>query len=77
MATVINTSSPAPAQSNSNSGLVVGIVFILVLLFLAWAYGLPYLRSTTRNAGTNINVPETIDVNVNTPDGAAVDSGGQ
>lgn len=71
MTTVINTSTPtpAPAESNSNAGLIVGLVFLLVVLFLAWAYGLPYLRSATQNSGTNVNVPRQIDVNVNTPEG--------
>lgn len=47
----------------STMALIIGILVVLLLLF----YGIPYLRG---GGGTNVNVPDTIDVNVN-PGGAA------
>ncbi len=63
MATIINT--PA-RESSGESG--VAMVFVLLALLVAgillYTYGLPGRQV---NDGTNIVVPETVDVNVTTP----------
>lgn len=42
-------------------GIVLLIAFVLVLLY----YGIPYVRNVVnQDSGTQINVPEQIDVNV-------------
>ncbi len=43
-------------------GMMVGLVLILVMGILFFVYGLPMMRSA---GTTQINVPDTIDVNVN------------
>lgn len=64
MTTIVNT--PGNTDSNADNGissiLVVGllIVFFLIIVY----FGLPYLRRAF--VAQPINIPEKIDVNVNT-----------
>jgi len=63
MATIINN---PPSSDNSGGPLTMIIVLVVlaVLGYLGYVYGLPALRQT--QVGTpQINVPSTIDVNVN------------
>lgn len=62
MATIVNN----PPQNNSGGPIMMIIVLIvlLVLGYLGFVYGLPVLRQMT-SGGAQINVPSTIDVNVN------------
>lgn len=41
-------------------GILVLVIFVIVLLY----YGLPYLRSAMQQGGTQINVPDKVDVNI-------------
>ena len=63
MTTIINT----PQPTNNSSGpiaIVVALLLVLVLVYLGFVYGLPALRQV-KSGGTQINVPDTIDINVN------------
>jgi hypothetical protein len=51
-------------NSGSGMGFLLGIILLLVVLFLIFYYGLPYLGRATN---PQVNVPGTIDVNVNQP----------
>lgn len=69
MATYIERTSPV-YEHRDTSGVyfVVGLIVLLAALFLIFYYGLPVLRTM----GTNqINVPDKINVNVNTPNQGA------
>ncbi len=54
MNTVIN--NPGDNASGSGAGLVIGIIIAIVLIILFFRYGLPAMRDTGGNGGTNINV---------------------
>lgn len=64
MATVIN--NPGNGESNGGgAGLIIGIVILVVVVALFFIYGLPAMRNN--DSGTTVNVPDQIDVNVDTP----------
>jgi len=60
MATVVN--NPSSDTSSGASTLFLGLILLLVV-FLFFYFGLPLLRNA--GSGTQINVPDQIDVNVN------------
>lgn len=63
MATIINN---PPASDNSGGPVMIIIVLVVlaVLAYLGYVYGLPALQNA--QVGTpQINIPSTIDVNVN------------
>ncbi|HYF05780.1 MAG TPA: hypothetical protein VEA59_06445 [Patescibacteria group bacterium] len=64
MATVINNPD---TRSDSSAGLVIGAIILVLAVVLLLAYGVPAFRGANR--GTNINVPDKVqvDVNANTP----------
>lgn len=67
MATIINTPpSGSPENSGNVLGNLVAVLTLLILGVLFFVYGLPALRSAA-GGGTNVNVPDQIDVNLNTP----------
>lgn len=51
-------------RDTSGVGFLFGIILAIILGVLLFAYGLPYLRSVT-DGGTNINVPDQIQLDVN------------
>ena len=62
MTTIVN--NPAPTNEGSNpTGLILGIVILLAILGLLYFYGLPAFRNAS--SGTQINVPDKVDVNIN------------
>lgn len=67
MATVVN--NPAPQENTgSGMGMLFGAIIFLVVLVLFFVYGLPALRNAgSGGGGTQISVPEQIDVNVSAP----------
>lgn len=63
MAVIVNT--PATERSSdSGVGFLVGIVLLVLLAFALFYYGLPLMRNAG-SGGTNINIPDRIDVNYN------------
>lgn len=66
MTTIINTPQPKE-DSGGGMGMVIGLVVIVLLGFLFFVYGLPAIRQI-KLGGTEINVPDKIDVTVNQPE---------
>lgn len=66
MATVINNPPQSSEPRNNGYGFLIGIILLIAVLILLFNYGLPALRGAS--GGTNVTVPEQVDVNVNTPD---------
>ncbi len=64
MATVINNPGPTTDHS-SGFGFFAGIVLLIVFMVALLYYGLPALRRNLSFGGTEINVPERIQVDVN------------
>ena len=65
MTTIVNTPGNS-TESSGSSGMVTALV-VLVILVLLVIFGVPLLRRAT--AVPQVNVPDSIDVNVNTPQG--------
>ncbi len=65
MAVIVN--NPAETRRDNNSW-ILGLIVMLAVLFALFYYGLPALRSA--NTGTNITVPDRVDVNLNQQGGA-------
>lgn len=62
MTTVVNNPQPS---GDSGMGFLLGIIVLIAFVsFVIWRWGLPAMRSA-QNGGVQINVPESIDVNVN------------
>lgn len=60
--TIIN---PAPNNNNNNGmGFLVGAIVLIIFAILFFVYALPYIRGSSGNGGVQVNVPESIDVNV-------------
>lgn len=62
MATVVNNPQPANTSNNGN-GFLLGVILLILAALVFFYYGLPYL-SAGFGGGTQINVPEQVDVNV-------------
>ncbi len=52
-------------RSDNGIGFLMGIVLLVVVLYLLFMYGLPMIRSAA--APTQVQIPDKVDVNVNTP----------
>ncbi len=70
MATIINT-TPATTESNSGLGFLLGLLALLLIAALFFSYGLPALRNASRPAAV---IPESVDINVNVPEGVMPES---
>jgi hypothetical protein len=62
VSTIINQ-PPQEGNSGNGMGFLLGIIVLAVIIFLFFYYGLPAIR------GTQVNVPDQVDVNVNDPSG--------
>lgn len=62
MTTIVNT--PPSEKSDSPMGWIIGLVILIVLGYLGYVYGLPAIQNM-QEKGVQINVPDTVDVNVN------------
>jgi hypothetical protein len=63
--TIIN---PAPSNNNSSGsngmGFLLGAIGLIVFVILFFVYGLPLLRGLSGTGGVQVNVPKSINVNV-------------
>ena len=64
MTTIVNTPGNT-TDSGSGASSMLTVLVVLVVLALLVIFGLPILRRAT--AVPQVNVPDQIDVNVNTP----------
>lgn len=64
MTTIVNN-PPAQEKSNGPWGTIIVLIIVLVLGYLAYVYGLPAIQQMQIGTPTQINVPSTIDVNIN------------
>lgn len=66
MATTVVNSTPGQATSDNGMGYVLGILLFIVFLGVLLYFGLPYLSRGVGGgtAGTSVNVPSHMDVNV-------------
>lgn len=64
MATIVNN-PPATQQESSGNGFLLGVVLLIIFAVLFFIYGLPML--TNSFSGPQVQVPDKVDVNVNTP----------
>lgn len=69
MATIVNT-TPAQTDSGNGTGFLLGVILLLAFIVLFLIYGLPLLTQSFSAAGPQVNVPDKINVNVQTPQGA-------
>ncbi len=65
MTTIINNPDRGEGSSESHVALIFIVLVLLIGGILLYMYGLP-VRQT--NDEMNISVPDTVDVNVRTPD---------
>lgn len=68
MAVVVN--NPSESDRSGGMGFFLGILLLVVVVFLFFMYGLPALNQVARNStggGTQINVPDKINVDVQNP----------
>ena len=64
MATIVNN-PPATERSSNGNGFLLGVVLLIIFAVLFFMYGLPMLMNSF--SGPQVQVPDKIDVNVNTP----------
>lgn len=65
MATIVNTPGNTGGDTSSGTNTVLIVVLLIGLFLLFMYFGLPLLRRAT--TAPQINVPDQVDVNVNTP----------
>jgi len=61
MTTIIN---PGGGEGGNGVGMILGVIIVIVVLVLLFVYGLPAIRGNNADEGTNINIPDQIDINV-------------
>jgi hypothetical protein len=81
MATVINNPAGTTDSSSSGMSFVLGAILLIAAVLIFFYYGVPAMRSAASGVGrgTNLSVPDKIDVNVNNPgnnSGGSGDNGG-
>ncbi len=59
MTTVIN----GGGDNGNGVGMVLSVVLVIIVVVLFFVYGLPAIRGANNNGGTQINVPDKIDIN--------------
>ncbi len=62
MTTIVNTPAPNTQTNGGGMGIIITVVILAVVLFIFFVYGLPAIK----NIGSpQINIPSTLDVNIN------------
>lgn len=61
MATIVN--NPASNNSGGPMGIIIALIILLILAVFVFVYGIPLLQQM-QSGGTQIIVPDKIDVNV-------------
>jgi hypothetical protein len=65
MATTIINPAPSNNSSNNNGmGFLIGAIVLIVFAVLFFVYALPYIRGLSGSGGILVNVPKSINVNV-------------
>ena len=64
MATIVNN-PPATERESGGNGFLLGVILLIIFAVLFFIYGLPYISSAM--SGPSVQVPDKVDVNVNTP----------
>jgi hypothetical protein len=67
MATIINNPDSGAGNDSGGMGMIIGAIVLVLILVLFFIYGLPALRGNNGSTGNQINVPDKVDVNVETP----------
>jgi hypothetical protein len=70
MATIVNTPASNTESSSSGATFIIGALILLFVVFMFFYYGLPAMRNAASTSAPSVSVPEQVDVNVNTPEGA-------
>lgn len=68
MATTIINPAQSTDSSNSNGiGLLLGAIVLIVFAFLFFVYAVPFIQGLSNGGGISVNVPKSINVNVQQP----------
>lgn len=62
MATTVVNPAPNGGSSNNGAGFLLGVIVLIIFAVLFFIYVVPYIQQGF--GGTQVNVPDTIDVNV-------------
>lgn len=62
--TVVNTTPSNNSGGDNGYGFLVGVIVLGIIGVLFFVYALPYIRNFSTNSGVQVNVPESIDINV-------------
>jgi hypothetical protein len=65
MATIVNNPDTGHTHGDSGNGFLLGVILLIVFAVLFFIYGLPYITNAV--SGPTVQVPDKVDVNVNTP----------
>jgi hypothetical protein len=64
MATIINNPDSGSGNNGGGAGTLIGAIVLILILIIFFVYGLPALRGNSDKGGNTINVPDKVDVNV-------------
>lgn len=64
MATVINNPSVERESAGSGAGWTLAIILVVLVAALLILFGLPALNNTPADTGTDVNLPDEVNVNV-------------
>lgn len=64
MATTVVNPASNNTSDNSGMGFLLGVIILIVFVVLFFIYAIPYIRGLTGSSGIQVNVPKSIDVNV-------------
>jgi hypothetical protein len=65
MATTIINPAPSDNSSNNNGmGFLIGVIVLVVFVALLLVYALPFIRGLSGKGGIQVNLPKSVNVNV-------------